>query len=74
MAKSKSMAIRLVGMVRTLSEDIDKSILVASVRNNTIAFQCKGSFAWPHLTIQQAEKLQQWLTDAIAEAKARSGQ
>ena len=74
MAKSKSMAIRLVGMARTFSEYNDRSILVASVRNNTIAFQCKGSAAWPHLSIQQAEKLQQWLTDAIEEAKVRSGQ
>jgi hypothetical protein len=65
------MSIRLVGQVHDIAEENDKSILVGSVRNSSIAFQCKGSYGWPHLTIEQAERLQTWLAEAIAEAKSR---
>ena len=68
---AKSMSIRLVGEVNNLAEETDRSVLVASVRNSRVAFQCKGYFGWPHLNIEQAERLQAWLAEAIALAKSR---
>lgn len=68
---AKPMSIRLVGQFTDIAEEHDRSILVGSVRHTRIAFQCKGSYGWPHLTIEQAERLQAWLADAIAEAKSR---
>ena len=69
--KSRKMAARFRG-IRD-GEDGDSEALMCSVRNNTIAFRCDGErLDWPHLSIEQAERLLLWLGEAIHEARQRS--